>query len=716
MALEKWFYEEIEGGRTVNTAIETILQRSNSVAFAGLLSAVGRKESSLFQGPLKPLLAVAEFHHWELQYSAEPQDYLMIGWWRQPEYLTRLAREWHELPHREQGLHDLAPLLFVAISQMRPFFEQARSDWAARLATLQEGHPLKDYLETLVALYDIKNYRIEKHPEHGDVLVFEVPEELRARKQRTLRQLEERMLLLRFPMHCRQLLNAGQPLPQEDLGGLWNAIMRIAEIKPPNDAEPGVISVDDGLCGGAAVLLRLHRDWLRQHPEREDQCVKLLTNRIHNPPSKRGLYIAEDNTDRRWDCFCAELLPVLWAEDPDLPVLRECVALLAAGYYYKTVEILFGSAAELRNRLGDEFKRLQHFMLRTAAARWRWPKAHCYPTLLPFGVIRSRRYAVVRSLERFAKRFITRISGATRSAIREDDDALFSAWLRREVRAFLKKRTPATLPTWDELALKTVPRKLPQTSGRRRQPRRSPGLDLALIRAAYAWLPSLDQALSETERAEWIGFWEEALGCTLRMLGEDTEDELKVSGTPTDWDHWVLERIASLISQLRPDEHPEQFWKPILELGTRAHYWIETFLTNWFIQGLGCGKASDAFVRGWGAMADFVFSSPQWSFERARNPFDLERIWCHIMGFDSLCFPVWTAEQKDIVRRMYGAYRRWAEQHLTRPRCAVEFISFLETGAAEDLLLDGLVWLEEAAAQVGAEFWTERDIEGKLSI
>jgi len=715
MALEKWFYEEIESGRTVATAIETVLQRSNSVAFPGLLSAVGRKEPSLFQGPLEPLLAVAEFHYWELQYSIEPQDIWMVGWWGQPEFLKKLAQEWHELPHRKKGLHELARMLFVTTPQMSVFFEQARSNWAARLATLQESHPLKNYLETLVALYDIKNYRIEKHPEHCDVLVFEAPEELRARRQQTLREAEERMLLLQFPWRCRQLLDADEPLPQEHLEGFWDAIMRIAEIEPPPDAEPGVICIDDALCGGAAVLLRLHRDWLRQHAEREGRCVKLLINTIHNPPSKREVYIPEDIIDRRWDCFCAEVLPVLWAEDPDSPLLRECVALLAAGYYYKTVGILFARTAEVRDRLGEDFKRLQHSVLRVAAARRRWPRARCYPTLVPFVVIKSRRYALFRSLQRRARR-IAGVSGRARRAMRkDDDDALLSVLLRREVRAFTKRTLPATLPTWDEFALKTPVRKPTRTAGRRRRPRQRSGLDLALIRATYAWLPLLDQALNETERAEWISFWKEALGCTLRMLGEDTEDELEVSGTPSDWDHWVLERSASLITQLRPEEQPEHFWQPILELGTRAHYWVESFMTDWFINGLGSGPAPNGFINKWQSMVDFAFSSPEWKFEESRNPFDLERIWCHMMGFDSLYSSLWTAEQKDTVRRMYDAYRRWAKQHLTRPRCAVKFISFLATEAGEPVLFDGLVWVEEAAVQVGAEFWTERDIEGKLA-
>jgi hypothetical protein len=69
MALEKWLYDAIDAQQPIHDSINTLLQRSRSVAFAGLLSAVARKEPALFEGPLQPLLAVSEFHYWEELYT-----------------------------------------------------------------------------------------------------------------------------------------------------------------------------------------------------------------------------------------------------------------------------------------------------------------------------------------------------------------------------------------------------------------------------------------------------------------------------------------------------------------------------------------------------------------------------------------------------------------------------------------------------------------------
>ena len=63
MALEKWFYFKLEQGQPVAEWIEFIWRHARSVAFCGVMSAVGRKHPELFVGPLKPLLGTWAFHN-----------------------------------------------------------------------------------------------------------------------------------------------------------------------------------------------------------------------------------------------------------------------------------------------------------------------------------------------------------------------------------------------------------------------------------------------------------------------------------------------------------------------------------------------------------------------------------------------------------------------------------------------------------------------------
>jgi hypothetical protein len=101
------------------------LQRSRSIAFAGLLSAIARKDPTLLEGILQPLLAVPELHYWELRYNSKLDQVMfpMTGWEDQGTLFIKLARDWHTLPHRRNGLHEWARYLFLNVSQMRPFFE-----------------------------------------------------------------------------------------------------------------------------------------------------------------------------------------------------------------------------------------------------------------------------------------------------------------------------------------------------------------------------------------------------------------------------------------------------------------------------------------------------------------------------------------------------------------------------------------------------------------
>jgi hypothetical protein len=242
--LEKWLYDALDAKRPIHETLNTLLHQSRSVAFAGLLSAVARQEPSLFEGPLQSLLAIPEFHHWEeWWHSSQPdQDMLaMIGWEDQGTPFVKLAHEWHTLPHRRHGLHEWAHRLFLNASQMQPFFERARLQWMERLQVIQESNGFKDYLEKLIAQYDIKKYKLQSHPEHGEVWEFTPPEALRLKSETFYKDTEEKQLLLHYPISCRQMLDAGQSLPHDSLEQFWELLQRISRFTPPteDDSESG---------------------------------------------------------------------------------------------------------------------------------------------------------------------------------------------------------------------------------------------------------------------------------------------------------------------------------------------------------------------------------------------------------------------------------------------------------------------------------------------
>jgi hypothetical protein len=195
------------------------------------------------------------------------------------------------------------------------------------------------------------------------------------------------------------------------------------------------------------------------------------------------------------------------------------------------------------------------------------------------------------------------------------------------------------------------------------------------------------------------------------MIGTPSGDDWEVNGTPYEFDRWVLGRIASVMPEMRPIENGAALWRSILDLGVGAHYWVEDFLEEWFLQGLWQPPASQQFIGIWKKMLDHVFASPSWQV--SRGWLRLEKLWCTIMGMGARYRSKWVEAHRPTVSQMLSYYERWAGTFMNRPRCAIEFAQFLEQPAAADILCRGLQWL--AAAAETKEFWQEHEMKSVVA-
>jgi hypothetical protein len=681
MALEKWLYDELDAKRPINHIIETILRRSKSMAFAGVLSSVGRKEPSLFQNILKPLFAVPELYIWKDSQQDHVIDCLMIGWSGKVKWLSDLAREWHSLPHRRVNLRDQALYLYLNAPQIQPFFDQSRQSWIKRFES--ESEELKVELEQLIPLFDVNNYKVETFPTGEKGWLFRQPQELKKKNQQALEADQQHMILSWFPDKCWRLLTINQSLAESEIEPFWDDLQRISGFTANVSDNP----MENAICGGIAVLLCLNRDWLKQNSEREQWCRQKLIQIIQtSPPPKESGY----ETDGEWDRFCAQAIPVLWAEEPESILLRECVARLATHHHYQTVQLLFSSVALYRDKLGEHFKQLQHLTLRWAATKWKYRHEH----------------------------------------YNEEKSFDLESWLSKEIHYFINGVISPDIPPWDHL-LEERPQVLQSSieaaisehtqilqdrrNDRSKRYRKAPNINLELIQAIYSWLPTLEQARDKEERAEWIIIWQRILGCSLDMLGEEVEGEVKIDGTPYEWDYWVLEKIAHLVLQLHPTEQPENFWEPLLTLSGPGHYWVEKFLRTLFIYGLYEPQLTEAFINQWRAMIDFAFSSSKWQFGNAWRDYELSWVWCNLLGMFANDQSLWKDDHEQSVYKMRDYYMRWASHCLELPHCVVRFADFLRRPAAECLLFEGLIWLEKVISHAQDRFWDEHNMQDSLA-
>jgi hypothetical protein len=672
MALEKWLYDELDAGHSIDQTLKILLNRSNNLAFAGVMVAAGKKKPGLLLGPLSPLLALPEVYYWDLALTLQSSAHLTMGLWNQPKQLVAIAREWQELPSRKIRLDDLSRHLFLNFTQSRGLFATLREGWPRQLIGVDPEDRFYKYVEHLIASFDLGNYAVEETQDGQKFWAYNPPEPLRRRQEAELKVVHDKQLLLTFPLHCRQLLDGEHVLRVEHLEEFWTTTRRIAETARASDMESGLAEPCNAACGGCAVLVQLHRDWLRQHPDREAWCIKYLVGTTVSPPPPAEFDSEGSAGTWEWDHFCAESVPLLWAEDPASPALRGGIARLVFVPHYNTAASLMRTAAAVRDRLGDDFRRLQHLMLQWAGARWE------------FDIPRWK--------------------------AKEGDRR--AAWITRAIAEFVEGRLEPRLPPWMEVARIIQTRKpLKKVNRPRKIPRESPGLDVELLRYAFSWIPSLSESRNEAEREGWIEFWREALACTLRMIGTPSNDDWEVSGTPYEFDRWVLGRIASVVPEMHGAEDGAALWQPILDLGVGAHYWVKDFLEEWFLQGLWQPPASQRFIEVWKEMLEHAFASPSWRF--SRGWFRLEKLWCTIMGMGAMYRSRWVEAHRSTVSQMLPYYERWAGRFMNHPGCAIEFAQFLEQPAAAGILCRGLQWLAAAAEAKG--FWQEHEMKSVVA-
>jgi hypothetical protein len=643
MALEKWLYDQADAEHDITPTTERLLGESTSVAIAGLLIGVGCRHPALFKGPLLPLLTAPELYIWDSLYKRHEQSHLLIALFKEPPMVQQLVREWYSLPHRKVPLEGLAQGAMLTDERVAAEVTAARVRWSARID--DQGEPT--FLRFLIARMDPANWRERTNTNGSPYWVFEAPEALLKESQQAAQETNRSGFWLTMPMQCRRILSGEVQLPAEELEEFWQAMQSATELPPPGDlTEDGVIGAGDTECGIAAVLVLHHRDWLRQHPDREHWCLDTMLAAAAVRRRRQWFDSSESGTDWSWDAFCADALPGLWAEQPAEPLLRMAIARLAMNIHHATIAKLFAAAAEHRVALGVDFVRLQHLAIHIACFR------------VAGEVARNRGDEAVAQ-------------------------AAFAA-VTAHLESFVDGTLSAEVPAWAELA---VP---PDRPARVRWAE----LDTGYVQAAYAWMPPLAEARDAEERAAWIHHWQESVTALVQRITHDIDPrDGEVEGTPDESEYALLNALPARIMQAQPGE-ARTLWEPILAQARIARYWVESFVGDWFMIGLQDAPAPEAFVREWQAMLQYAQEA--WSPDSPGRSYHLSELHWRLLGLDGIAGSRWSAEQAPVIAAMRQWYERWAGSTLQRREDAAHFARFLSRPGAQPLLRDGLAWLAAA--------------------
>ena len=654
MATEKWLYDCLDRKESIDPWIDAILTTSQSMAFVGLLTEIGRYAPELLAGSLRPLLLVPDLYYFETLFLS--QDGHAFGTpysFMQGEAFFNLARAWDTMEHRQRRLIDAAVYLFHHDRATREVILAARDEWSKVPDDSDDVRRRTN--ANLAAVFDLQNWKELKQPDGSTNLVYEEPEHLKTPADQ-LAQSGNQILLLTLPMSCRRLLESGTPLKVDDIAPFLAKSKELLGVTP-TDAVVGQLSpVANAILGTVAVLFVLHREWLRDNPKEEAWCVEMLDKILADPPPWPEFDMPESVGNHDWEHFACDIASVLWSEHPADTVSRERIAHLAFARHYSAAGILLSRAFENRQTLGSSFWQLVNLLLDWSSVRYE---------------IRD-----------------CRVTGKSVDV---------SKWVDEATTAFVTGRYEAEVPRWGVVSLSKgklwAPHNPPRYLGNRKNVNilsRVPKLDVTQIKGSFQSVFLPEQATSTVERKVFFDFWDEALvtclaaTCFFDETGHEITNEVTEAGMPHKYDSWVLERLAVVIAQMTSEESPDRYWKPILALGARGEHWVADFLHHWFTDTRKAMNPA-AFTREWVRMLVFCLDSDAWVARKDRSSFHLPSLWLYLMGCPRFGISLWQAEDAPLIEEMGPFFVRVAPRVLDSAHNAVKFLSWLSRPEAKGI-------------------------------
>jgi hypothetical protein len=690
MALEQWLYEQIDRGENIDRWLTRILRESESLAFAGLLFDVGKRLPTLFSGVLKPLLRNWVLLDWDRQATTLRQkESGALGYWGlQPRLMIEIGRRWYGMPHRRNLLIYLNGGVIetmIGDEEHGPFFEGLRADWSRELDA--QGQP--ETLRLLIERFNPANYTFEMRDGKQVPVGFQWPEAIERRNTEDLRRIGAESMLMRLPQRCRDRLDAARPLSEEELAWLWT-YLQDTEARPAPVAVDGdpIIHAQDVLCGGIAVLVVLHHDWLIADPGRIAWCRRKLAAVLEQPPSPFRFDSETASGECKWDTFAAEAGVALLARNRDDALARRLAAIGVIGFHYSTTARTMLSACRHRERLGDDFNRMLGLAIRWAGLRTPLAFATRPGLDAPDETWHERKEDLIRD-------FVER-----RSPVELPDIRAVNATAAAEIEAIQARRFPEMART------RGTPRRSRRRAGRSRESlyRESFRLDSHVISSAFAWVDL--QSARPDERSLWLGYVRNFLDLTLGSLPQiDDPRQQEIDGLPDEFDNWVFGLVARTIPGLMAAESPRSLWQRILDLGSPAHQWVERFFWDWFTDGLRAAPPPEDFVRLWTGMIEHALTSPAWDPSVNRSS-DLDGMVFELLGFNSGMNklgqnPAFTPA----VAGMEGVFARAAQRWFSMPKVVTGFLNFVTQPAATGLLLPGIRWLAAVVPSFESYDW-----------
>ena len=675
MALEQYLYEKLEAGEDITALTTTISQLAQNTAVIGLLCGLARRSPELLDGPLSPLITSLEVFQWDTRIVIQDQpssSFLLIGAIDRGEWFMGAARAFHGQGHRKVNLEEIVTKLMLTHASVKPTLASAASRWQTVILKPDQSAYSAGYVNRMVAQFTPENWRMEQR-ENGDrTYTNDALQTVADENARELQEITDNSFLMTFPMRCFKILEGAETLEATQIEEFWKSLQRAESLTPEDVSAWAYGNALDAVIGGVSVLLVNHKSWLENRPARFTWCRERLVAAVLSLSQREAGNKLDDGFDWAWEVSAAKAVATLWTEAPGDIVLRQCVVAMVTRSQSKAAGALLGACARPQVRLGQNFQQLHRLVLEWASARARMASIH------------------------FASEFASATGDLKRDQVRDVE-----AWEASWASDFLSGDSPWDVPAWSELGRDQFGRTEANLSSLKWSSR-FPRIDLEFIHATHGWLSDIDQASTSEERAEWVAFWGEALDCILAnatphagAFGREKMD------LPSEAERWVLQNAAGVAVKLCGEEHPEAFWRPILELPAqqfgRQHFWIETFLHAWHAKSLEATATPAGYVTGVRAMYEIAVSGLREPNSPAAGWANFDGPWLALLGIDNLTVEFcWARRHRSVVAELSPVYHGMTLLSGIRSKWVTPFARFMLTEAAEPIRVESLKWLDPA--------------------
>lgn len=655
MALEQYLYEQLDADADI-TALLARLAESRSVAVWGLLAEVAKYRPVLLRGPLLAIVSSAGLILSDKLYASHDHSYLLIASLGE-QALSERVKTWNLMPHRELKIVDLVMHDVLMDAALVDDLAAARERW-----TLANSGRWRH----LVAQMNPANHR-RTEQEDGSILVEYVPPaELEAEVSESLRDIADSQFWWHLPYQLREWIDEAQPQDAATLEELWERFQqRMAQPANASMFEDGLRSLDDLQCGVAALYVTCAREWLARYPEREQWCRDALLAPFASPPPTHMFDFYGDSSTERWDVFCADALPILWAENPADLELRSAVVRLAVNTHYETVARTFRNVSR-HPALANDLLALEHVSLYWA------------------------RYIAWRHQQ---KRMVESAAFGFREQAPEEPVLDLGAPTREALDAFVIGELSADVPRLSDWVAGTPDGMI----GLRGRDHMRILLSLSfgyLVRARVHLINAL--ATADPASRERIFTLARDLA-TLIVTGLTAQDHQLY-----DDERDVLQLLAAFtVNGTR--EEARTVWEPILAAGGAARHWVEAYLNAVWSQALSAVPRPPAFAT---VVSDMLVYATQAESWQTRGSGDLQKAVIGLNRWGSSVAEV----DAELVEALQPQWAEWVRPRMRGSWFARGIVRFLQSPAAGPVLGDALGWLadrERSDAQADSDLDSE---------